>query len=528
MHPKKIKILMQLFVVIMPIIIYLPTLTFDFVNWDDNIYIFENKELELPWLKYLVHAFGSQYFSNYHPVTMLSYKIDYSLWGYAPFGYHLTNTVLHCLNSLMLFSVIKKGTEMYLEKKQTLNIEMKSVIYAASVTLLFIVHPLQVETVAWLSERKNVLFLLFYLLSINFYLSYVKTNFIDKKLLTYTFIMFVLSILSKPMAVSLPVVLVILDYLFDRINNKTIIRDSLKSIKEKWIFVVTTLILSIVTIAAQKGTLAGIEKFGYFERILLTIDSYYIYILKTFIPTALAPLHVCSENIALNNLHYQISIVIILLLAFVIYNKRSNKFIVSMAGCYIIALLPVTGLVKIGRQCYAERYFYLPGIFLIMIICALFIKYFDNKKLLKTFAAVFIGGVFILITITQKEIGVWYSGETLWKRQIETYEERYPKAYESLASYYLFVQDYDNAEEWYKKALKITKNEDDLMYIYNTYGEMLYFQGKNKEALAVVLEALEKNKNNKAAHFKLHKIYKALGNEEASQVHLRNYELFDE
>lgn len=196
-------------------LVYIPALGNDFVNWDDAQYVYKNQHIQSLDLKFLGWAFSSVVVSNWHPLTLASLALDHAIWGLNPMGFHLTNVAFHVLNTLLVFILTLRLVDHEKGDKTTCN---PTALAAGIVTaLLFGTHPLHVESVAWVSERKDVLCAFFFLLSIGAYLEYVSPKYSSngpKKQLYYgcTLFFFILALLSKPMAVTLPFVLLILDF----------------------------------------------------------------------------------------------------------------------------------------------------------------------------------------------------------------------------------------------------------------------------------------------------------------------------
>ena len=198
---KNHKIILSLCLILaIPAISFFPSLKNDFLNWDDPQYVTENKMItELSW-RNIETIFDSIYMGHYHPLTLLSYALEYRFFKLNPFAYHLTNLILHLINGLLVFWLIwmLKG----------------GVLTSLVVSLLFGIHPLHVESVAWISERKDLLCSFFFLGSLVVYLTYLKTR--RRRFYFLSLFLFLLSLLSKSMAVTLPLVLVLCDYLLDR------------------------------------------------------------------------------------------------------------------------------------------------------------------------------------------------------------------------------------------------------------------------------------------------------------------------
>ena len=225
-------------------IIYLPALGNGFVEWDDREYVLENLNIRVLHIQSLQWMFLDYHSANWHPLTWLSLSIDYLIWGLNPKGYHFTNIILHTINSML---VVIMARMLFVSAKGTQHLALH---FAVLVGLFFGLHPIHVESVAWVSERKDLLYCLFYLLSIIFYLEYrVKNSKLNYLLCLLTFL---LSALSKPMAISLPLVLVVLDFYPLRIIRPDW-ASIFKSVWDKFPLFIAAIVLATITFS--KGDL---------------------------------------------------------------------------------------------------------------------------------------------------------------------------------------------------------------------------------------------------------------------------------
>jgi hypothetical protein len=254
--------------------VFLPALQNEFVNWDDNVYVYENSFIRTVNAKLFKSAFLGFYASNWHPLTWLSHAMDYAIWGLNPLGHHLTNIILHAFNVLIVVFLVTRLTEV-VKKTATHNrlsgtfLNDRTILITATVTgLLFGLHPVHVESVVWVAERKDLLCASFLLLSLTAYMKYahgqenktVQSNsvarFFDKQYL-FTMGFFILALLSKPMAVALPIVLLIMDlHPFNRIRS---VKTFGTAFVEKIPFIALSVISSILTILAQSGRCYAID-----------------------------------------------------------------------------------------------------------------------------------------------------------------------------------------------------------------------------------------------------------------------------
>lgn len=207
---------LALIVSLITFFVYIPSLWNGFINWDDDRYVYENAVISSSiTLDFIKKTLLSVYYYNYHPLTIFSYAIDYAVWELNPFGYHLTNIILHTLNTFLVFILVSRLMECGFLKNPPPSLKEDntfSLIAASMTALLFGIHPIHVESVAWISERKDVLCAFFYLLSLLCYIDYASMESKNRKSYIVSLISFILALMSKPMAVSLPAVLLLLDF----------------------------------------------------------------------------------------------------------------------------------------------------------------------------------------------------------------------------------------------------------------------------------------------------------------------------
>ncbi len=428
-------------------IVFLTSLKNDFVDWDDGLYIFENPHIRIFDLKFLKWAFFDFYASNWHPLTWLSHAFDYAVWGLNPFGHHLTNIILHAVNTyLVILLAIRlidtaQGRAIQ-EGRITPKNEYTTLIAAGTAGFLFGLHPLHVESVAWVAERKDLLCALFFLLSVIAYIKYAfhemrespqyssfSPLFSKKYLLSFGF--FIAALLSKPMAVTLPIVLLILDwYPLQRMRTGNALRIA---IMEKLPFFALSFISSILTILAQKsgGTIATIDSLPVSVRMLVAAKSLIDYLTRMVFPFNLIPFYPYPQagGVSLAHPAYILSIVFLAGVSLLcIFLAKKQKLWLSAWSYFVITLLPVLGIMQVGSQATADRYTYLPSIgpFLLMGVAVSQIAARINaqKGLMKALRVFIVAiAIFImisLISLTLEQIRTWRNTTILWTHAIET------------------------------------------------------------------------------------------------------------
>ena len=286
-------------------VLFIPALGGEFVDWDDPLYVFDNEPLlQGSGLGYVWWVFSNYYAMNYHPLTMVSFYIDYKVWGLNPLGFHMTSVVVHSLNSAILYFVVYKFLTV---KKNFIEVNFgdRSLYIIPFVTaVIFAIHPGHVESVAWVSGRKDLFCLFFYLASIYSYLIYIDEK--SYKHFSFAVLSLVVALLFKPMAVSLPVVLILIDLYFKRYNRETIKTIVLDKV---WFVVPSLAIIYLVSRAQIAG--ASLNPVGLVSietRIHTALYGYGYYLKQFLFPSSFAPLHPLPLNTSLAEFKYGFSL----------------------------------------------------------------------------------------------------------------------------------------------------------------------------------------------------------------------------
>ena len=503
-------------VVVVTTLVYLPALDNGFVNWDDNKYVYENSNIRSLDLSFLWWALTSVVLGNWHPLTSISYGIDYAIWGLNPRGYHLTNIIFHTFNVLLVFILTLRIAGFTMPKdngeKTAFNSVSKGALIAAAVAALFFgLHPLRVESVVWVSERKDVLCAFFFLLSILSYIEYTRVG--TKRVFFYcaALLCFVLALMSKPMAVTLPLVLLILDWYPLR---RWRFGEVKRVIIEKIPFFALSLVSSVITLWAQKsgGAVTTLEVVSPVERTLVALKAYIFYIYKTILPFDLAPFYPYPQKINFFSIEYLGSIIcfIAISLSCVLLLKKSKAFS-ALWLYYLITLLPVIGLVQVGSQSAADRYTYLPllglGVF-VGIGTGTGIGRLYDKGLKKEYTM----AIFVLIisvfaffsyrTILQTRI--WRDSVTLWSYEVELYLHDSALPSYSLGVAYSEQGQKDKAVHELEEFLRMKPAHADAR---NRLGAIYYGFGRTGEAMEEFEETLRLDPEHASAHSNLGVIY---------------------
>ena len=447
------------------VLLYLPALRNGFVGWDDDIYVYNNPQIRTLSPSSLLRAFTRVHAAsgNWHPLTMISHAADYAIWGLRPLGHHLTSILLHGLNAGLVVLV----AVCLLQARAVGRALSRPAMLAAGVVagLLFGLHPLHVESVAWVSERKDLLSALFYLLGVLSYLRYAGhataaiRPWTDRRYLA-TLLCFVLSLLSKPMALSFPLVLLIIDwYPLCRLESAGVRRLLLEKIP----FFLLDLGLATVTVLAQRasGAFRPLAEVTLGTRVLVATKAAAMYLAKTALPTGLLPFYSYPTHVSL--LSWEFGVPVVVMTAAVVAclaTATKHPVFAAVLASYAVVLLPVLGIVQIGPQAMADRYTYLPSVSLVAFVGAGFGILWDRqiaasawlkKAVVLTASLVLLG---LLSWQSVQQIGVWKNSETLWSRVLQ-HEPWNTEAYNNRASYYYDRGEYEKALADYDSALRV-------------------------------------------------------------------------
>jgi len=479
--------------VISTLAVYWQVQDHEFINYDDNKYITENGHVQAGLTgESIVWAFTTPYAANWHPMTWLSHMLDYELYGDRPKGHLLTNVLLHITNALLLFMVLFRLTG--------------AIWQSAFVAVLFALHPLNVGSVAWAAERKNILSTLFWLLTIWVYISYINKPSIKKY--GWVALFLALGLMSKPMLVTLPFVLLLLDYWPLRRWNIKNTNDSIEQttnpvplsrlILEKIPLLLLVVGSIITTLIVQKmgGAVQSFDVYPLKERFINALVSYVSYLQKMVWPSNLSVFYPHPEGALSVWKGVLCGIVLVGITVFAVKSIRKVPYFAVGWFWYLGTLVPVIGIVQVGVQAMADRYTYVPliGIFIILAwgISGLLEKWDQRKKALPIAAGVVI---LFLMVATWVQVGHWKNSTTLFKHAISVTENQYPSfavAYDNLGYALAKKGDISTAITHYKTAIKINPNYANT---YNNLGVILAQQGSLKEAITYFKTAIKINPN---------------------------------
>ena len=383
-------------------IAFFPMLSNGFTNWDDQFYITENAFLRGPdWAS----IFSKPLMANYHPLTVATLALNYQLSELQPFSYHLVNWLVHIVNTGLVF---------YFAYKLSDNKPWVGLITA----MLFGIHPMHVESVAWASERKDVLFTLFFLLSLIYYLKYIRL--VDWKNYTITLVLFFLSLVSKPAAVSLPLVLLLMDWYRGRSFTEA------KVWLEKIPFFILSLIFGLMTIRFQDASKAFAESelYPFWQKVIFSFYGFGEYIRRIVWPFPLSSIHPFPDSATIPVSYYFMILIGIVTVALAWY-FREKKYILFGVAFFAANIVLVLQLLTFGHAIIAERYTYVPYIGLFFAIGMMWEMSTMPDNLKKGILGVILLAGLGFSFATFQQVKVWKDAEALWTNAIRTYPDAY-------------------------------------------------------------------------------------------------------
>jgi protein O-mannosyl-transferase len=440
------------FLILSTCLVFYKVHNFSFVNYDDNGYVYENTHvLNGLTREGVIWAFTTGHLSNWHPLTWLSLMLDSELFraaslprAAAPGFMHLVNLVLHIANTLLLFALLKKMTV--------------ALWQSAFVAAAFAIHPMHVESVAWIAERKDVLSALFFLLSLIYYVSYVKCPSLHRYILAV--LLFALGLLAKPMLVTLPFVLLLLDYWpLERIGiQKARKKVSIRMlIIEKIPFFTLSVVSSVITFIVQQsgGAMVGIEGFPLKLKLANACFSYTRYIGKMFWPENLAVFYPIDFHAIRSWWVVFSAFLLIIVSVMVIRFGRNQKYLPVGWFWFLGMLIPVIGLVQVGGQSLADRYTYVPYIGLFIMIAWGLSELLSKLPYRKFVLGLSMGIVLLILGIcAHRQVSFWSNSVTLFYHAVKVTQNNYV-AYNLLGVAYDNLGRTQDAIQCYQHAVRI-------------------------------------------------------------------------
>ncbi len=454
-------------ILLLTALVFLPALTNDFLLFDDDIHLVENFLVQSLAPSNLVAIFKQSINNIYVPLTTLTFAIEHHFFEFNPVVYHFNNLLLHLLTTACVFVFVRR-----------LDLSFR---IAAIAALLFGIHPMRVESVVWVTERKDVLFGLFYMLALLEYVRYVQ---LEKKWAYWLTLFFgFLSMLAKPMALSLPLILFLCDVYLRR-------KKSLIMFVEKIPFFAYIIPVAWITFSLNARTMQWLGS----ESMLLLLWSFAFYIKKFLFPFVLLPVYPVPNPVALTNVSYWSSFIVFVVFCVGLFLFRKNRVVIFSALFYVCSMFFLFRFDNVSDiHMVGDRYIYIPALgfcLLLAVVSDKLLKWPKNRRSLRTgivISLVMIGASLGIKTFFQNQI--WKNDETLWTHEMR-YAPTVPLAYNIRGNYYLDKEDFNSALKDYNMAIKLQPLYD---HPFHNRGLLYLSVGQYEKAVKDFTKALENN-----------------------------------
>jgi len=482
------------------------TIGHEFVNFDDHVYVYDNPLVTKGiTVDGVAGAFIHSHARNWHPLTTMSHMLDCQLYGLKAGGHHFTNVLLHTVAVLLLFGVLRDMTGAFWR--------------SAFVAALFAIHPLHVESVAWVAERKDVLSAVFFMLTLGAYVRYVRAPSIGRYVAVA--FLFALGLMSKPMLVTLPFVLLLLDYWpLRRFENTSPTTSKSKShswldrqsiprqlILEKIPLLALSVGSCVATLLAQSQRAGSIDQLPFMWRVNNAFVSYVTYVWEMFWPARLAVFYPHPNNrLPIWEIILAIAFLIVVTATALILEKK-RPYILTGWFWYLGMLVPVIGFVQVGEQAHADRYTYLPqiGLYLLITWAAKDLTPFWRRR--RAFLIIGTGSTIVaLCCCSFVQTSYWKNSERLWTHALAVTSNN-DVAHNNLGFLFLRRGELDQAISHFQTALNIRSSNVEAHYnlgaalIHNNLGNALTRKGLSDEAIGHYQEAVRLRADYADAHY---------------------------
>ncbi len=515
-------------IVLFTFVALFPSLKNGFVNWDDPAMVTENPRIRNISRENVKWMFTTFINGHYLPMTLLSFSLDYVLWGLNPLGYHLTNLLIHIANAVILYCLA-----LFLFDLTRKNMRIKGrkpfMVCAGLSALLFSVHPLRVESVAWVTERRDVLSALFYLLSVLAYLkaqSYSANPIKYKGLMAGAVLSLLISLLSKAWGVSVPLILLILAiYPLRRLGTKETGWFSRKTWKvwvEKVPFFILAIGAMLIAPLAQKAASAAFsfKEYGIPLRLAQAFYGITFYLKKSLVPVKLVPMYEIPQPF--NPLEFRFissAVLVVIITGLLILFRRKWPSGLAVWTSYIIIVAPVLGLFQSGIQLVADRYSYLACMGWAVLLGGGILSLWQKSRRQRIYRPVLSSILLLMIlwltvlgVLTWQQAGRWKNSLTLWK-YTSTADPENIMAHYNIACIFMEENQDKEAIRYYRKVVRLFPAH---VKALNNLGTLLKDQGKYKEAIRYYKRALRYNPNVPGIYTNLAQAYEKQGDIEAA------------
>jgi len=475
------------------------TLRHEFINYDDGEYVVRNAQINRGLtLEGIAWAFTHVHSSNWHPLTWISHMLDCQVYGLNPGGHHLSNVLFHAATAILLFLVLRQMTGTFWR--------------SAFVAAVFAIHPLRVESVAWVAERKDLLSGLFFMLTLGAYLRYARAPWSPLRY-GLVVLLFALGLMCKPMLVTMPLVLLLLDYWplnrFATLQGQTGKRPRIprRLILEKLPLLGLGLASCVITLFAQTSSMAPVARISLPWRLSNAVVSYTDYLRQMFWPADLAVLYPW-ETARLGTLNIVISVALLAGISAVVFVLRRRRYLVTGWLWYLIMLGPVIGILQVGNQARADRYTYLPQIGLYLLLTWAAVELCTGWRYRHVLLASLSSVILVaLIFSARAQASHWQDSETLWSHALAcTTDNIIAEGNLGQACYTKGKQ--REAMIHFQNSLRIEPRQAP---VHSSLGVFLLETGRINESLAHLQTAVEIEPKFADAHYNLGNTYLQMG-----------------
>jgi len=500
-HPKKSEIAtksplmsgMTLLIILLCIIVFSPIFNNGFTNWDDPTYIENNHLIKDLSGENISKIFSEPYFSNYQPIHLLSYAIEYHFFQLNPAGYHIVSLIMHLIVVLLIIQL------------SFILVKEKWVAYTSG--LLFALHPMHVESVAWASERKDLLYAIFFFTALIYYCYYLQKR--ENKFLYLTFFFFLLSAFSKAMAASFPLALIAYDLFYKR-------KDIKRLVLEKIPFLLVAVIFGFISysISSSDGSIAGTDRFSLLDRFFYASGNLLMYCIKLLVPFKLSAYYPYPDKeSSIMIFYYCAPLIIAIVLFLIIRNKEKMPLLFFSAAFFVATIILVLQLIPVGPTVFSERYSYIPSFSFFLFLSFYFIKFFSLPKFKQPLLICGIAYVVLISFTTFQRNKIWNNSLALWNNVIDQFpralhavnnradayfkqnnfneaivdftsaieiDPSYAEAYYNRGNAYGIIGEMDNAFSDFNQAIMLDQNYAEA---YNRRAQVFASQGKINEAI---------------------------------------------
>jgi tetratricopeptide (TPR) repeat protein len=437
-----------------------------FVNWDDDVNVLENPNLETFNWEAIKGIFTSDVIGNYNPLTILSFAIEKAIFGLNPTVFHVNNLLLHLICVFFVYRIL-------------LLLGLKP-LWSLFGALVFGIHPMRVESVAWITERKDVLFGAFFLSALFLYIRWLDDGRKNGKLIAAILVLFALSLLSKIQAVALPLSMLCVDYL-----RRRPLRLSL--VLEKWPYFLMSLAVGLlgVYMLSEAESLDDTTNYTFVQRLMVGATSYLVYLVKFIVPYKMSPLYPYEAEFPR---HFYFSPIGIVAVAAVVWHwfRKDQRHLVAGIALFTFNVMFLLQILAAGQGYLADRFTYIPYLGLILMLSWFLQQMAQQRTWATPLKAASFGWLLVMGVLTYQQNKIWESGHTLWSHVLKHYDNTH-LPWNNRARYHRELGNYEQALSDYNESIRLKEKAS----TFNSRGKLYFDQGRLEEALRDYTRGIE-------------------------------------